>query len=344
MQVPEVIANPLLLAAVLLALSQSGWGEGRIGGQVVNVTQGGAPEAEAEVFLQAKIDGDFVGIARARSDSGGRFLFEGLPVDQGWVFLAGASRDGIHYPGPRISLSANRPDAQLLLKVHDSAAGPNPLVIRDYDIVLVPEPGALRVTETLLIENPLPVTYVGPAVSDATEPVTLELGISPEFERVTFHKEFYGRRFSMRDGRLVTGIPWTPGQRELKFTYVLRSDGKFRLWTRPLDLPCRSVRLTVLTDTPDKVSSNLGTASRTRDGAVTFASDSRLLAAGSTIKVELSGLPVSVMAYARWFALAVLALAIVGSCVALAYRKHAAESQGRGMQRGPHLRKARART
>ena len=42
-----------------------------------------------------------------------------------------------------------------------------------------------------------------------------------DFQKVTFHEEFFGRAFAMRDGKLVTSIPWEPGQRVLAFTYFL---------------------------------------------------------------------------------------------------------------------------
>ena len=198
------------------------------------------------------------------------------------MYLPGANRDGIHYPGPRILLSADQPSADVVLKVQDAITEPNPLVIRDWDLVLDPEPGALRVTETMVIENPEPTTYVGQIPDGGAEPVTLQLGISSDFERVTFSKEFYGRQFALINGKLVTDIPWTPGQRELQFSYVLRNDGRHRVWTRPLDLPCRHVRLTVRTADPDGVSCNLGAMSSGHDGTVTFESNDRVLPAGYT--------------------------------------------------------------
>jgi hypothetical protein len=336
-----VIASRISLVVGLLMLAQTPAGAGSIGGRVVNSTRGESPVGAAEVLLQIRVDGEFVVVARTTADSDGRFLFEGLPVDQGLLYLPGSTRDGIHYPGPRLALSPDRPSAQVVLKIRETIAEPNPLVLRDYDLVLQPEPGALRVTETMVIENPEPATYVGRNPHGGVEPVTLQLGIPADFERVTFDKEFYGRGFSLINEKLVTGIPWTPGQRELRFTYILRNDGRQRLWSRPLDLPCRHVRLTVRTEAPEGVSCNLAASSRREDGGVVVDSQGRELPAGFTIRVELSRLPVSVMAYARWVVLAALALVIAGSCLVM--RHHRCALARREPVKPPHRRSRKAR-
>ena len=61
-----------------------------------------------------------------------------------------------------------------------------------------------------MIENPASSTYVGLTPEGNEEPVTLQLGIPADFERITFNKESHGRQFSVVGGSLATGIPWTP--------------------------------------------------------------------------------------------------------------------------------------
>lgn len=337
-----MITSQLYLVIGILLLAQPQTAEGSIRGVVLNTSRAEAPVGSADVVLQVRIDGEFVAVAGATADRDGRFLFDGLPLDEGLVYLPGASREGVHYAGPKILLSADRPSVDVVLKVQDAITEPNPLVIRDWNLVLGPEPGALRVTETMVIENPQPATYVGQIPDGGAEPVTLQLGISSDFERVTFSKEFYGRHFALINGKLVTDIPWTPGQRELQFSYVLRNNGRQRVWTRPLDLPCGHVRLTVHTADPDGVLCNLGASSSGHDGTVTFESNGQVLPAGYIIQVELSHLPVSVMAYVRWVILTVLTLVIAGSCLVMTRRRRGNDQSEakRSLRRPP--RKARA--
>lgn len=53
-------------------------------------------------------------------------------------------------------------------------AEPNPLLARRHEIVVRSETGALRVTETILVENPTSTCYVGQAASEDAEPVKPE--------------------------------------------------------------------------------------------------------------------------------------------------------------------------
>jgi hypothetical protein len=315
-----VIASSLSLIIGALLLAQPQSDAGSIGGLVVNSFRDNSTEGSAEVVLRVELDGEFVVVEQTTADRDGRFRFEGLPLDQGLVYLPGANRDGVHYPGPRIRLSKDRPNADVVLRVQETIAEPNPLVIRDWELLLVIEPGVLRVTENLVIENPEPRTYVGRTPEGGAEPVTLQLGISPDFERVTFDKEYFGRQFALIGEKLATDLPWTPGRHQLGFTYVLRNDGRRRIWTRPLDLPCQHVRLTVHTSDADAVSCNLGASPSRAEGTLTFDSNERELQPGFVIQVELSRLPVSVMIYARWIILAALALMIAGTLVLLKRR------------------------
>lgn len=318
-----MLALPLALCVALLA--QEGAGTGRIGGQVVNATRRDSAEAGVEVLLQVLVDGTFEVIGRAATSPEGRFLFEGIPLDEPRVYLAGASRDGILYPGPRVTLGAGRSEARVRIQVHESITGPSPLVIRDHVVEIEPEPGAVRVTEALRIENPGTTTFVGQARPDGSDPVTLELRIPPGFERVTFQKEFFGRQFAMRDGHLVTGIPWTPGTRELAFTYVVPvEESSARLWERPLDLPCDHVRIVVRGQGTEALTCSLGAPRREPDGAIVFESTGSIaVAAGPAITLDRpAGWSLS-RAQVRWAVLGGLALAIVASLLTLGRRSPA---------------------
>jgi hypothetical protein len=329
-----LITSPFSLAIGMLLLAQPQPGEGSIGGLVLNASRGNASVESAEVLLRVQIDGEFVVVDQTTADREGLFRFDGLPLDQGLVYLPGANRDGIHYPGPRIRLSPDQPRANVILKVQDPITEPNPLIIRDWDLVVAPQPGALHVDETLIIDNPEQRTYVGETPEGGAEPVTLQLGIASDFERVTFDKEYYGRQFALINGKLATGIPWTPGRHELRFSYVVRNEARQRIWSRPLDLPCRQVRLTVRTTEPDDVTCNLGPGSSRREGEVTFESGGQDLPAGFLIRLELSRLPVSPMVYLRWIILALLALVVAGTSLAL--RRSGRAQDRTGASRGPH--------
>jgi hypothetical protein len=300
----------MLLTLVLLAGSvleaNPPLRDGIIEGTVVRAKDH-TPVSGAEVVLRRKVGNQLVPIAEITADAQGRFRFENLPADAADVYVPGANRDNIHYPGPGVKLTSLRRRAEVTLAVHDAVAFPNPLVVRRHSITLCPQPGVLRVTESLLIDNPSLACYVGQAPSEHREPVTLRLAIPANFAQVTFASEFFGRRFSLIDGKLVTGVPWPPGQRELTFSYLLTDVQQRYVWKRPLDLPSTKVRVSIRGDQAGQFTSNLNRSSQEQNGEVAFESGEHALSGGYLLRVELGHLPMSAMAYAPWWALTMLA-------------------------------------
>jgi hypothetical protein len=316
----EVIFGILLLAIASTPVSSSRVGDGVIDGIVVNATRDHMPMGGTEVALRIRVDGQFVGVARTTSQPDGRFRFENLPTGAADPYLPGANKDDVHFPGPRVWLTAEQPHAQVTLTVFDSVSDPNPLVIQRQEIVIHPEPGMLRVTESILIDNPSERCYVGRPPHDGGAPVTLRLAIPADFDRVTFDKEALGRQFVLVDGRLVTGIPWPPGKRELVFSYVIANEKSRRVWERPIDLPCSHVSLCVQTNDPANVVCNLPRAGTTEKEEECFESKGHVLPAGQVVRLELGHLPVPRIVYARWTALLILATLIVGVSLISMYR------------------------
>ena len=172
--------------------------------------------------------------------------------------------------------------------------------------------GALSVTESIIVDNPTRRCYVGARSQEGGEPITMQLSIPPNFERTTFQTEFFGRRFFLLGDKLATSIPWPPGQRELKFTYVLPIQQGFYLWQRPLDLPCEQLRVSIETAKAEDISCNLAAASSQTPDEAVYQSHGEILPKGHLIRVELGRLPVPFMAYARWLAVALL---LISFCI-----------------------------
>jgi hypothetical protein len=294
----------MLLAGSALAGVAPG-DDGVIEGTVIRAADQSAVPG-AEVVLRIKLRDELISLAETVADAQGHFRFEGLATRGAILYLPGANHQGIHYPGSSLRLSSSHRRAEVKLAVCDAVAFPNPLVVRSHTITFRPEDGALRVTESMLIDNPSATCYVGQAVGQLAEPVTLQITIPADFERVTFTNEFFGRRFSLVGGKLVTGVPWQPGQRELSFSYVLpRTQGHY-VWQRPLDLPTAQVRISAHADQPSQVTCNLNRALRHEEGEAAFDTGGRPLEAGFSLHVELGRLPISLMTYAPGGALAAL--------------------------------------
>ena len=310
------IAILLLCAALAAAPAVAG----TIEGTVVNTSSGTPVPCQVTVNLQVQVRDQFVPFREVVSDKQGPFRFERLPVGDGVVYQTGATRHGIFYPGPRIRLTDMQPIARTDLSVCDAVTSPNPLVLKKMDVVIRPETGLLKVTESLLLENPTHTCYVGEAAHDGADPVTLELSIPPEFERTTFDQEFFGRQFMVVNNKVVTSVPWPPGERELRYTYVLRNTQEVSQWKRPLDLPCANVTVRVEGKSADEVRCKLLRRTAAGDKAVVFESGGQRLAAGQVLQVEMGRLPLPWMTYGKWAAVAIL-LGLIGGASCLHFRR-----------------------
>ncbi|MCA9061727.1 MAG: carboxypeptidase regulatory-like domain-containing protein [Planctomycetaceae bacterium] len=305
----------LLLLTVVLPLQEPELPvAGAIAGVVVNESRGDAPVANAEVALRVSVDGQFILAAETHTDERGQFRFDDIPADAEYLYLPGATWESIHYPGERIRLTAQHPTVSVTIPVRDTIQSPSPLRVRSHEIIIRNEDEAIRVTETMTIDNPVSATWVGKPSRPGGRARTLRLSIPGDFRRVTFQNEFFGKRFVLIDEELVTDVPWTPGQRELQFTYVLPAGGTEFTWNRPLDLPTDQLQLRVVHDGADRsAATNSVTASppltpTENDQDVAFTASG--LNAGDVLQIQLGQRPFSLMSYARWIAVALLLVAV----------------------------------
>ncbi len=289
---------------------------GVIQGAVMNGSQDNQPLKDIDVILRAGADGDLAPVAETKTDENGKFVFEQVPLDSTLVYLPGANRDGVHYPGQRVTLNLDNRVAHVAIVVFDSASTPSPLVVKRHDIdVTVVDKQVLKITESLVVSNPSRATYVGKSMGSGP-PVTFWLSIPKNFDRVTFDKEFFGRRFFVVDHRPVTEIPWLPGEQEMRFTYrvpLVESEGQFR---RTMDAPSFNVRVRVHGAEERLVTCNLPRLSDAPDGPLVFAAMGEQLARDFTIELQIASLPFPWMQYARWGAVIALAV-LVGATVAI---------------------------
>jgi hypothetical protein len=282
---------------------------GAIQGVVVDGTHGGDPLEGIDVLLRAGQDGNLIVVATTKTDRYGKFVFEEVPPDPELVYVAGANRDGVHYPAQRVRINPVAKVAHVRIVAYEATAGASPLVAARHDIEVCRQRQALQVAETILVRNPTLRTYVGRAAADGSL-TTLQLAIPQSYERVTFAKEFYGRRFKIVDGGVVTDLPWPPGERKLKFIYHVPIGEGHGVFERPIDLPCPDVRLIMRGEHSEEVSCNLPRAEGPNHGLAVFESV-KALPAGYHVTLSLGKLPIPWADYARWGTLVALGALVV---------------------------------
>jgi hypothetical protein len=283
---------------------------GAITGVVVNGTQSDQPLAHAEVHLRAGTNGLFEPVGTCTTDSDGRFAFRDLPLDASIVYLPGANRDGVHYPGQRVQLTSREPLADVRIVAFDAIHIDSPLVAERHEIDVSVGERMLEIRETLAVANRSRATYVGQP-DDELSTVTLQLSIPPNFDRVTFDREFFGRRFRIVDHRVVTDVPWPPGDYELKFTYRVPLEESAGLFRRPMDLPTSHLSIRVRANDLRSVSCNLTSAAQNGNQA-TFVADEQL-PAGYAVELQIGQGPFPWLLVARWVSLGLLAALVLAA-------------------------------
>ena len=279
-------------------------------------TAGRVPLPNCQIVLRASQDRTFVPIAETTTDSDGQFSFTGLSADGTVIYLPGANRQDVHYPGTRIRLEPRRPTAQVQLIAFDAVESPSPLVTRRHEIEVRPGTEFLDIAETLVVENPTLTAYIGQSEGERA-PVTLRLSLPEMLEKVTFEREFHGRNFQLLDNSLTTDIPWRPGKQELKFMYRLPADQKHKLFVRLLDRPTDHLVVRVVATDTDKITCNLPPANDRRNGEVTFERNEKgeSLPAGYAVELQLGSLPIGFAVYARWTAVVLLFGMMLGTVI-----------------------------
>ena len=346
----------LLLLASLAAAPQADGQSGEISGTAVNGSTGDVPLAGAEVVLRASQNGAFVPIAETTTDAQGWFCFVGLPAENDVIYLPGINRAGVHYPGPRVRLTPEQLMARVKLVAFDTVPSPSPLISRRHEIAVQPGEGFLEVTETLVVENPSRTTFVGQSAGDRP-PVTLRLSLPDGIEKVTFDREFHGRNFQLRDGKLLTEIPWPPGSRELKFIYRVPVERTYSVFERVLDQPTDHAVVQVMAKDAGSIACNLPKATSQSGTGTIFEHRGESLPAGYEINLRLGAVPLRFEIYARWLAVAILIVLVAGSAAIVRARRqgpvtesgvpraslHAAGTHGRPRRSNPRRTSARVK-
>ena len=142
-----MLAFLLSLTIGITALESLPEPAGTIQGVVVNGTHGNQPLEGVDVVLRAGADGELVPVAETKTDRYGKFVFEQVPLEPTLVYLPGANRDGVHYPGQRVRLDPSNRIAQVTIVVFDAVTAPCPLVAKRHDIDVTVDEQVLKITE-----------------------------------------------------------------------------------------------------------------------------------------------------------------------------------------------------
>ena len=127
-------------------------GPGRLVGEITNPDAPGRV-GEVEILLYALPQGGTPGLRHGRSDTAGRFVFEGLSNDPTTSYLVGARYAGVPYPGERLSFAPGETERHVVVRVGEPVASAGGIAVIEVQLEIAWLGGRLGVSELVRFEN-----------------------------------------------------------------------------------------------------------------------------------------------------------------------------------------------
>jgi hypothetical protein len=307
-----------------------------IDGQVVNKSTG-QPAAGVEITLIQAGQGGMRPVDTVQSGADGRFVIPAREAAPGMVSMLQAKFKGVTYN--RV-LPPNAPSQGMEVAVFDTTTDTSAAQVGQHMIVLEHVPGELRVTETVMVQNPTQRTlsnpqgtlrfYVPPAAADKVRVSAASGAQGMPLNRPamkTGEPNVYAVDFPVKPGDTRFDISWTtafatPGEFQGR---VLHKEGKTNLIV-PRGMSLKGDKLTDLGVEPRTQASiygvNYGAFSATVEGAGTLRNP-----AAESEEDGGGGTPVDILPpkiYDRVYFVLAFAFGILGIAFYRLYRRPAA--------------------
>ncbi len=285
-----VVIFTLSLAAPTLAAEPDG---GVIEGQVVNGTEGGSSVSDQEVALQTYLNDAAVDSATTtRTDTEGRFIFNGLATGPGNSYQVKLNYQQVDYVSDRLSFDDNETRKSTEVTVYDATTSDEAITVTMSHTVVYIEEGSLQVQEYFLFANMSDRTYIGSreVVPGVRETLRFSLpdkatGLQPGFglmECCVYDSE---------DG-FVHAMPVLPGSEEIVYSYRIDYDSEKYLYSRKVNYPTLNYEFLVQAAGGEVISDQLVVKGPVDINGIQFNHFSGVdFTLGSTIETQLTGLP-----------------------------------------------------
>jgi len=200
----------LVLGLPVAALAQES-AEGKIGGQVINGTEGGGSVAGIEVTLFTYINDEIAETRTARTDGEAKFQFDNVAAEHQHLLSARYMEVDYYYP---VVFDPGETAAYVEVGVCDTTTSDQTIRIGLAHTIVNVEKESLQVTEVFWLVNDGDRTYVG---TDGVLVFTLPEGVTG-FDAP---QELMPDYQFLDDNRVAYLVPFPPGERQLIYSYRL---------------------------------------------------------------------------------------------------------------------------
>lgn len=241
-KMPSFLAGLLLLLVPLSAQAQVGV----IKGQTVNATTGEVmPRLPITLHITTSQSGGEKTL-ESESDTEGNFTFEGVELSSDNEYALCATYQNVMYHSPFSVPSGSEGEVKMDLEVYDTSESGDSVSLQTSHMVfaLVPERGAVEVTEFFVFQNSGNKTFVGLATGSRARQ-TLRFSLPQNASELTLHSGLSEGEVFSYDGGFASLSPVFPGTTSVVYSYLVPiASDKLRL-LKTLDYPSSQVVLLI---------------------------------------------------------------------------------------------------
>lgn len=285
---------------------------GRIEVQVVNGTKDGAAVAGQEISYKLFDNGADRGGKKVRTDDKGKFVVDGLSTKSSYqVTVTFQEAD---YESEKVSFDKGATSNSVKVTVYDATGDESSISVDIEHMIVYPEENGLLVKVYSMFNNEANRTYVGSKVLAPDKKETLRFFLPEGASEMEYALDLMGCCVIPDEGKLSDTMAVLPGAKEILYSYTVPySSSKYTL-TEKFNYPTANFELLIAGDSINVAGGNLAPgAPVTIEGKKYSRFSLKDLAAGETLKLELSGLPeVSRRQTFRWLLWGLAAVVLVG--------------------------------
>jgi len=223
-RVTVILAILLVFGLPLAALAQES-GEGTIGGQVINGTEGGGSVAGVEVTLITYVDDMMAETRTIKTDKEGQFQFDNIVIENEYLVSAKYMEVDYYYP---VIFNLSETTAYIEVGVCDTTASDEAISVGLAHTIINVEEESLQATEVFWLVNDGDMTYIG---AGGVLVFTLPEGAygfdAPQELMLDYQL--------LENNRVTYLVPFPPGERQLVYSYRLAKPDSSEL-TIPLEI------------------------------------------------------------------------------------------------------------
>ncbi|OGO30779.1 MAG: hypothetical protein A2Z29_03755 [Chloroflexi bacterium RBG_16_56_11] len=305
-----MILTGVIFLSLIAGIPAAAADSGVISGTLVNGTAGGGSVADQEVTLKTFLNGAEMTSATARTDSEGRFTFEGLATGSEYGYQANITFQEADYTSDEVKFGAGETKQIADITVYDSTDSSEAIVVTSAHTVIYIEPGKLLVKELVRISNGADRTYIGSGepAPNGQKP-TLDFSLPESATELQAGDGLMGCCIYNNDQGFIDTMPVLPGEKQMVYSYEIPYKADSYGFTRTFNYPTSAYDLLVQGEStiidsdrlaPQETIDVQETAFRRLSGAD--------FVAGDLVTARLSALPRTAGGPERWVVLTVGAL------------------------------------